>query len=407
MSTFSYKARDRVGKAITGTLDAPDANVARARLGEMGYIPITLKEGKAKAKEKGPATGFLKPKIRPKDIIIFTRQLATLFAAGIPLLRSIQALAEQIENKTLKEVLQKVTAEIQTGAAFSDALAKHPKAFSGIYVSMIRAGEASGTLEDILKRLALLAEHDAETKAKIKAATRYPKIVIGAMLVAIVILMKFVVPNFMQIFETVELELPLATRMLIKANYVFTNYWYILFGGAGILFFAFSKFKKTKYGRRQMDALNLKIPIFGPIFLKVAMSVFTRTLSTLNRSGISIIKNLEICAEVVDNVIIAEVIDHLKENVKEGKSIASTMKESTIFPPMVIQMMSAGEESGELDDMLVKVSEYYDLEVDYAIGNISSLIEPVLLAFLGVVVLFLMLAIFMPMWDLVKLAQEQ
>ncbi|MGR3175240.1 MAG: type II secretion system F family protein [Candidatus Scalindua sp.] len=405
MSTFSYKARDRVGKAVTGTLDAPDTNVARVRLGEMGYIPITLKEGKAN-KEKGTALSFLKPKVRPKDIIVFTRQLATLFAAGIPLLRSIQALAEQMENKTFKEVLQKVTAEIQAGTAFSDTLAKHPKVFSKIYVSMIRAGEASGTLEDILKRLALLAEHDAATKAKIKAATRYPKIVIGVMLAAIVILMKFVVPNFMQIFEMVELELPLATRMLIKANYLFTNYWYILFGGAGILFFAFSKFTKTKRGRRQMDALILKIPIFGPIFLKIAMSVFTRTMSTLNRSGISIIKNLEICAEVVDNVIIAEVIDHLKENVKQGKSIAGTMKESPIFTPMVIQMMAAGEESGELDNMLVKVSEYYDLEVDYAIGNISSLIEPILLAFLGGMVLFLMLAIFLPMWDMTKLAER-
>lgn len=405
MSTFSYKARDRVGKAVTGTLDAPDTNVARVRLGEMGYIPITLKEGKAN-KEKGTAISFLKPKVRPKDIIVFTRQLATLFAAGIPLLRSIQALAEQMENKTFKEVLQKVTAEIQAGTAFSDTLAKHPKVFSKIYVSMIRAGEASGTLEDILKRLALLAEHDAATKAKIKAATRYPKIVIGVMLAAIVILMKFVVPNFMQIFEMVELELPLATRMLIKANYLFTNYWYILFGGAGILFFAFSKFTKTKRGRRQMDALILKIPIFGPIFLKIAMSVFTRTMSTLNRSGISIIKNLEICAEVVDNVIIAEVIDHLKENVKQGKSIAGTMKESPIFTPMVIQMMAAGEESGELDNMLVKVSEYYDSEVDYAIGNISSLIEPILLAFLGGMVLFLMLAIFLPMWDMTKLAEQ-
>jgi type II secretory pathway component PulF len=406
MSTFSYKVRDRVGKALTGTLEAPDANMARVRLSEMGYIPITLKEGKAKTREKGPGISFLKPKVRPKDIIVFTRQLATLFAAGIPLLRSIQALAEQIENKTFKEVLYKVTTEIQTGAAFSDALAKHPKVFSKVYVSMIRAGEASGTLEDILKRLALLAEHDAETKAKIKAATRYPKIVIGAMLVAIVILMKFVVPNFMQIFETVELELPLATRMLIAANDIFSNYWYILFGVAGILFFAFSKFTKTKLGRRQMDALILKIPIFGPIFLKVAMSVFTRTMSTLNRSGISIIKNLEICAEVVDNVVIAEVVDHLKEKVKEGKSIAGTMKESPIFTPMVIQMMAAGEESGDLDNMLIKVSEYYDVEVDYAIGNISSLIEPILLAFLGAVVLFLMLAIFMPMWDLVKLAQD-
>jgi type II secretory pathway component PulF len=403
MTIFKYRARDRVGEAVTGTLDAPGMDIARLRLGEMGYIPIALEEGKAKG--EGLSISFLKPRVRPKDIIVFNRQLSTLFAAGIPLLRSIQALEEQIENKTFKEILQQVTTDIQAGTSFSDALVKYPKVFSGLYVAMIRAGEESGTLDDILKRLATLAEHDAETKAKIKAATRYPKIVIGVMLIAVVILMKFVVPNFVEIFESVQMELPLATRMLLGANHIFASYWYILFGGAGCIYFAFNKYAKTSLGRRHLDILKLKVPIFGPIFLKVAMSVFTRTMSTLNRSGLSIIKNLEICAEVVENVIVAEVIDDLKESVKRGESMAITMRKTKIFTPMVIQMMSAGEESGELDDMLVKVSEYYDLEVDYAIKNISSLIEPLLLAFLGAVVMFLMLAIFMPMWDMVKLAE--
>ena len=404
MPIFKYRARDGAGQAVAGTLEATGLDIARVRLGEMGYIPVFLKEGKAG--KSGLSINFLKPKVTDKDIIVFNRQLATLFSAGIPLLRGVQGLAEQMQNKTFKEILLKVSADIQTGSSFSDALAKHPKVFSRLYINMIRAGEASGTLDNILGRLASLAEHAAETKAKIKAATRYPKIVVSAMIIALLILMKFVVPNFMAIFEQVDLELPLATRMLIEANHLFTNYWYILFGGAGVLFFTFRAYTKTHKGRRQLDLLKLKAPVFGPIFLKIAMSVFSRTMSTLNRSGLSIVDNLKICAEVVGNVPISEVINDIEQGVKRGESVTATIKKSNFFTPMVVQMMSAGEESGELDNMLVKVSEYYDMEVDYSIKNIASLIEPILLAFLGAVVLFLMLAIFLPMWDLTKLAER-
>ena len=404
MPIFKYRVRDGSGKAITGTLEATGMDIARVRLGEMGYIPVRLEEGKAR--ENGFSINFLKPKVTDKDLIVFNRQLATLFSAGIPLLTGIQGLAEQVQNKTFKEILLKLVAEIQTGSSFSDALARHPKVFSGLYINMIRAGEASGTLDETLKRLSLLAEHAAETKAKIKAATRYPKIVVGAMLIAVLILMKFVVPNFMAIFKQVNLELPLATRMLIGANDIFINYWFILFGGVGCLYFVFRAYTRTYRGRFQLDLLKLKVPIFGPIFLKIAMSVFTRTMSTLNRSGLSIIENLEICSEVVNNIPIAEVINDIKESVKRGESIAVTMKKSSFFTPMVVQMMSAGEESGELDNMLIKVSEYYDMEVDYSIKNIASLIEPILLVFLGGIVLFLMLAIFLPMWDMTKLAEQ-
>ncbi len=403
MPIFKYRARDGAGLAVAGTLEASGLDIARTRLGEMGYIPVFLKEGKS---GKSIFSGLLKQKVTDKDLIVFNRQLATLFSAGIPLLRGVQGLAEQMQNKTFKEILLKISADIQTGSSFSDALAKHPKVFSELYINMIRAGEASGTLDDILGRLASLAEHAAEIKAKIKAATRYPKIVIGAMLIAILILMKFVVPNFMSIFTQVDLELPLATRMLIAANSAFTDYWYILFGGAGCLFFVFKTYTKTYKGRRQLDLLKLKIPIFGPIFLKIAMSVFSRTMSTLNRSGLSILENLKICSDVVENVPISEVIGDLRDGVQRGESVAVTMKKSSFFTPMVTQMMTAGEESGELDNMLVKVSEYYDMEVDYSIKNIASLIEPILLAFLGAIVLFLMLAIFLPMWDLVKLAER-
>ena len=404
MPIFNYRARDGAGLAVAGTLEATGLDIARMRLGEMGYIPVFLKEGKAG--KSGFSLNFLKPKVKDKDIIVFNRQLATLFSAGIPLLSGIQGLAEQMQNKTFKEILLKVSADIQTGSSFSDALAKHPKVFSELYINMVRAGEASGTLDDILGRLASLAEHAAEIKAKIKAATRYPKIVISAMLIAILILMKFVVPNFMAIFEQVDLELPLATRMLIEANRLFTNYWYALFVGVGALFFAFKTYTKTYRGHRQLDLLKLKVPVFGPIFLKIAMSVFTRTMSTLNRSGLSIVENLKICAEVVENIPISEVINDIEQGVKRGESVTATIKKSSFFTPMVVQMMSAGEESGELDSMLVKVSEYYDMEVDYSIKNIASLIEPILLAFLGAVVLFLMLAIFLPMWDLTKLAER-
>jgi type II secretory pathway component PulF len=401
---FDYKVRDRAGQSVTGTLEAAGLDIARVRLGEMGYIPVFLKEGKTA--NSSSSINFLKPRVTDKDIIVFNRQLATLFSAGIPLLRGVQGLAEQMQNKTFKEILIKVSTDIQTGASFSDALAKYPKVFSELYINMVRAGEASGTLDDILGRLASLAEHAAEIKAKIKAATRYPKIVISAMLIAILILMKFVVPKFMLIFKQVDLELPLATRMLIAANDAFSNYWYILFGGAGCLFFVFKLYTKTYRGRRQLDLLKLKVPIFGAIFLRIAMSVFTRTMSTLNRSGLSILENLKICSEVVENVPISEVIGDLREGVQRGESVATTMKKSSFFTPMVVQMMTAGEESGELDNMLIKVSEYYDMEVDYSIKNIASLIEPILLAFLGAAVLFLMLAIFLPMWDLVKLAQQ-
>ncbi|MBC8548501.1 MAG: type II secretion system F family protein [Candidatus Brocadiales bacterium] len=404
MPIFNYRARDGAGLAVTGTLEATGLDIARMRLGEMGYIPVFLKEGKAG--KSIFSIGFLKPKVKDKDIIVFNRQLATLFSAGIPLLSGIQGLAEQMQNKTFKEILLKVSADIQTGSSFSDALVKHPKVFSELYINMVRAGEASGTLDDILGRLASLAEHAAEIKAKIKAATRYPKIVISAMLIAILILMKFVVPNFMAIFEQVDLELPLATRMLIEANRLFTNYWYALFVGVGALFFVFKAYTKTHRGRRQLDLFKLKVPVFGPIFLKIAMSVFTRTMSTLNRSGLSIVENLKICAQVVENIPISEVIGDIEQGVKRGESVTATIKKSNFFTPMVVQMMSAGEESGELDNMLVKVSEYYDMEVDYSIKNIASLIEPILLAFLGAVVLFLMMAIFMPMWDLTKLAER-
>lgn len=404
MPTYKYRARDVSGKAVVGLLEAGGTDVAVIRLGEMGYVPVALKETRAKG--NGFLPNLFKRKVGAKDLIVFNRQLATLFAAGITLLKAVQTLAKQVRNKKFKEVLGQISTDIQSGSSFSDSLARHPDTFPPLYIEMVRAGEASGTLEDILKRLAALTEHEAETKAKIKAATRYPKIVVGTLIIAVCILMYLVVPSFIEIFEEVELELPLATRMLILANDMFVEYWYILLAAVAGSYFAFRGFASTPWGRRQLDKLNITVPVFGPLFLKIAMSRFARTMATLNKSGLPILKNLEKCSSIVGNIIIAEEINKMRDSVREGRGLTDALKGSKYFTPMVVQMMAAGEESGELDEMLMKVSEYYDSEVDYTIKNLSSLIEPILLGFLGMGVLFLMLAIFLPMWDLTKMAQQ-
>ncbi|MEE9201228.1 MAG: type II secretion system F family protein [Candidatus Brocadiales bacterium] len=404
MPTYKYRARDVSGKAVVGLLEAGGTDVAVIRLSEMGYVPVALKE--TRAKSNGFLRNLFKRKVGAKDLIVFNRQLATLFAAGITLLKAVQTLAKQVRNKKFKEVLGQISTDIQSGSSFSDSLARHPDTFPPLYIEMVRAGEASGTLEDILKRLAALTEHEAETKAKIKAATRYPKIVVGALLIAVCILMYLVVPSFIEIFKEVELELPLATRMLVLANDMFVEYWYILLAVVAGSYFAFRGFASTPWGKRQLDKLSITVPVFGPLFLKIAMSRFARTMATLNKSGLPILKNLEKCSFIVGNIIIAEEINKMRDSVREGRGLTDALKGSKYFTPMVVQMMAAGEESGELDEMLMKVSEYYDSEVDYTIKNLSSLIEPILLGFLGMGVLFLMLAIFLPMWDLTKMAQQ-
>jgi type II secretory pathway component PulF len=400
MPTFRYKARDKYGALFMGTFETHGKEAVAGHLDSLGYIPVAIEEEKP-----GLSLTELLPQletISSEDLIVFSRQLATLIGAGIPFMASFSALEEQTENPKLKKVISQVQKDVEGGSTFADALAKHPKVFSSMYVSMVKAGETGGVLDEILNRLAMLAEHEAETRARIKAATRYPKIVIVALVVAFGVLVSFVIPKFATLYANYKVALPLPTRLMIGLNNIVHQYGLLILAAAIAAFFGCRKFINTPQGRLWWDGFKLKIPIFGPIFTKTALSRFARVFGTLTRSGLPILQTLEIVSETVGNVVIGRVVDNIRDSARQGRGIVQPMRVSKVFPPIVIQMVAIGEESGKMEEMMMKVSEYYDRDVEYAIKNLSSSLEPILLAVIGVVILFLALAIFLPWWNLIN-----
>ena len=400
MATFRYKARDKHGSLFTGTIETTGPDAVAAQLDNLGYIPVLIEQEK-----EGPS---LKKwieelgKVHPQDLIIFTRQFATLVSAGLPFLATFDTLIEQTENKYLKRIITDVRNDIERGSSLSEAFAKHPKVFSQLYVSMIHAGETGGVLDEILNRLALIAEHEAQTRDRIKSATRYPKIVLFAILVAFIILVTFVIPKFAALYADFEAQLPLPTRILIGMNHLIQGYWYWILGGGILLVLGIRWYVRTPAGRLQWDGLKIRLPIFGPIFLKTSLSRFSRVFGMLTSSGLPILQNLEIVSDTVGNVVIARVVDNIRDNARQGRGLVQPMRVSGIFPPVVIQMVAIGEETGKMEEMLMKISDYYDSDVDYSIRNLSTALEPLMLAVVGGVVLFLALAIFLPWWNLIN-----
>jgi type II secretory pathway component PulF len=402
MPQYQYKARDKEGGLHAGDMEARSREAVADQLSGQGYIPVRIEEQAPPLfRLDFPKLSFTR--IKPQDLIIFSRQLATLMSAGIPFTQSLTTIEKQTENPRLKKTMSDVRQDVESGASFSEALAKHPAIFSKLYVSMIQAGETGGMLDKILDRLALLAEHEAETRGRIKMAVRYPLIVVVAISVAFVFLVSFVIPRFSSIFAQFKTELPLPTRILIGINYAIQHYWYLIILGTGLLVWAVLGYLRTPTGRWQWDGFKLKIPIFGTLFQKIALSRFSRIFGDLQRSGISMMLTLEIAAETLGNVVIARAVSEMRESLREGKSIHEPMEASGLFPPLVVEMMAVGEETGNIDVMLNKVADYYDTDVEYALRNLSSMIEPILLLFIGGMVLFLALGIFLPMWNLIGL----
>lgn len=400
MPNFHYKARNKDGESVVGVMEGASGEVVRISLGERGLIPIQVMEVKPKAHSSMAVFLQKLEKIRPQDLILFNRQLATLIHAGIPITASLTTLSEQTKNKQLSRALKDVVQKIEKGSSFSEALADHPGVFSPLYINMIKAGEAGGVLDEVLEKLAGLTEREAENKAKMKAAMRYPKIVIMAMSAAFFVVVTFVIPRFAGLFRSAKVTLPLPTRILLALNDFLHQYWYL---GLVIVLAVVVGFKlvvRTKKGRWVWDNLKLKIPILGSLFAKIILSRFARMLGVLNRSGIPILTNLGLVAELLDNAVFSEVVLDLRKNVEQGKSLAEPLRGSTIFTPMVVHMIAVGEESGSLDEMLFKVSDYYDAEVDNTLRNLSTLIEPVLIVLIGGMVLVLALGVFLPMWDM-------
>ena len=403
MPIFKYRVRDKSGKSIAGTIDAPNVQMAGDQLYTLGYFPISIEEiGEAISLDLSALlTRFQKVKL--EELIVFSQQLSTLYKAGLPLLSGLESITQQVKNKKFKMTLEEVRKQVEGGSTLHEAMSKYPEVFSTIYVNMVRAGETSGMLGEALDRFITLSDREISTQQRVKEATRYPKIVILSLTVAFAVLLTFVIPRFAQIFAQFKTPLPLPTRIMIGINTVFQNYWYlvlIVVFGIPILL---RRYLRTESGRYFWDRLKLRIPVFGPIFLKIALSRFSYTFAMLNRSGIPILQTLEITSTTINNINLSQSIEEISRNVREGRSLADAMRETEKFTPLIIQMVSVGESSGTLESMLMRITEYYDIEVDNLIKKMSTYIEPFLTLFLGVVVLFLALAVFLPWWNMAKL----
>jgi MSHA biogenesis protein MshG len=320
----------------------------------------------------------------------------------LPLLTGLESITEQIKSQKFRNILDDIRKQIEGGSTLHGAMSKHPEVFSAVYVNMVRAGETSGMLGESLDRFVTLADRELRTKQRVKEATRYPKLVILALIVAFAVLIIFVFPRFAQVFAQFKVSLPLPTRIMIGINEIFQSYWYlVLIFIFGIPIFI-NRYLRTEKGRSSWDKLKMKIPVFGLLFLKIALSRFAYTFAMLNRSGIPILQTLEITSSTINNTTLSQAVEGISRSVKEGRGLADSMRETKMFTPLVIQMVSVGESSGTLDSMLTRITEYYDIEVENTIKKISTYIEPFLTLFLGLFVLFLALAVFLPWWNMVK-----
>jgi len=402
MATFSYRARDNSGQIYTGTIEGDSREAVIDRLREMKYFIISV-EKKSSGLLSQEVT-FLKS-IKIRDLAIFYRQFATMVSAGLTLVNCLEILSKQTENKLLAKKIEDIKKRVEQGSTLADAFASHPETFSKLYINMIKAGEVGGVLDEILNRMATLTEKEYELRQKVKSAMTYPGFVIGAAVVMAIFMLAFILPQFVGVFQQFGGELPLLTRMLVTFTEIFNRYWYIFLAVVVLLVFLFISYSRTKQGHKRIDRLKLKVPVFGNLILKTCINRFTRTLGTLIRSGVPIIQSLKISAESVGNDIIAEAVMQAADRIKEGQSISTPLEESKVFPPMVTQMILVGEESGELETMLLNVAQFYDQEVDRAVEQLTSVIEPILMAVVAVGVGVMVIAMYLPIFSMVNLIQ--
>jgi type IV pilus assembly protein PilC len=409
MPSFEYWVKDKTGKDLKGFQDAQDVQELVRQLKAQEYLVVRVEQVKKGAPilsiQKGAAPKIRQGKsgkVKLDDLVIFSRQMATLVAAGIPLIQALDILAVQMDKEKFRLVLRRMHGDLQSGKSFSEAMQAHPKVFSALFIHMVRAGEMSGRLQEILDRVAQYFEKSSALQKKVKAAVMYPTAVSVMAFGITFFMLAFVIPQFATIFESLSAELPAPTQILINvSNYLAANWWWILAVLGGSIFL-FRKFIGSPAGRLPWDTFTLRMPIFGQIILKVAVSKFARTLSTLLRSGVAILAALEIVSKTSGNARIEKVITDLMGSVKRGESIAGPLEKSDIFPSMVVRMISIGEETGELEEMLTKIADFYDTQVDTAVSGLTSLIEPLIIAFLGIVIGGIVIALFLPILTLTQ-----
>lgn len=382
------------GELRTATIEAPTREDVITQLRRQRLTVVKVD----KEKSRKPRGGSIKM----RDVVIFTRQFATMINAGLPLVQALDILAKQTENKTLANVTRAVVYDVESGNTVADALAKHPKAFGDLYVNMVAAGEAGGILDTILNRLAFFLEKNDALVRKVKGAMTYPGVIMSVAAGAILILLWKVIPTFAEMFGSVGVALPLPTRVVMGMSDFLLAYWWALFLGAGALGFGLKKYYGTDNGRLVIDRLMLRMPVLGDVLLKSAVSRFTRTLGTLISSGVSILDGLEITAKTAGNRVIQDAVMASRASIAGGDTIAAPLQKSQVFPPMVISMIAVGEQTGGLDEMLTKIADFYDDEVDAAVSVLMSLLEPIMIVFLGVVVGGMIVAMYLPIFDMIN-----
>ena len=398
MPTFTYTARDAKGDLKTATIEAANREDVVQQLRRLRMNVVKVEE-QSKSKQKTGGS------VSMRDIVIFTRQFSTMINSGLPLVQALDILSKQSENKALQAVTRQIVFDVESGHTVADALAKHPKAFSDLYVNMVAAGEAGGILDTILMRLATFMEKNDALVRKVKGAMIYPGVIMSVAAIAITVLLIFVIPVFQNMFASVALVLPLPTRIVIGLSGFLKGYWWAIGIGSFLAGYSLKKYYATSRGQLVIDRALLHFPVLGDVLRKSAVSRFTRTLGTLISSGVSILDGLEITAKTAGNRVIQDAIMASRSSIAGGDTISAPLAKSNVFPPMVISMISVGEQTGGLDEMLAKIADFYDEEVDAAVSGLLALLEPVMIVFLGVVVGGMVVAMYLPIFDMVNAVQ--
>jgi len=403
-TTFTYVVRDRAGVTKTGTLDAADQRAVAAKLRGMGYAPVSITQRRQSTLRKDLSIPGFGGKVGLKDLAIFARQFATMINSGLSLIRALNILTEQTDNKRLATILGEIRTEIESGKGLSETLAQH-KEFPKLFVAMVKAGEVAGMLDVVLMRVATTLEKDLELRRRVKSAMTYPVVVLIMAVLLTIVMLIFIVPVFVGMFESLGGTLPLPTRILLALSFVVRKLWYVVVFLPIVGWQVFTYARTQPPIRRQLDVVKLKLPVFGNLFQKIALSRFTRNFGSLLRAGVPILSALEITSETVDNAVISDAVDDVQAAVRDGESVARPLGSHAVFPPMVVQMMAVGEETGAMDEMLMKISDFYDDEVTAMTESLTALLEPLMIGVLGGIVGAMVIALYMPMFEIFDLIQ--
>ena len=405
MPYFNYTIRDANGQTRSGKVEAPNAEELRKRLQAEGLQVLEVTEDRKAPRV--PAGGYGRVKL--SDLAIFARQFSTMLDAGVSLIRCLDVLQAQTNNARLRKILMDLSARVESGESLSRSMARHPKAFSQLIIGLIRAGEVGGVLEESLQRIAGFLEKDVELRRKIRSAMTYPVIVLLAAIGIVIFLVSWLVPQFAQLFKELGIEnLPAPTQFLVDLSALFTQRYYVVLIAVAAVFIAYKLFVSTRVGRRVADRVKLRVPVFGPLHHKIVMARFSRTMGTLLASGVPILQAMETVAGVVGNSVVSDAVIESRARIREGEKIADPLQRSKMFPPMVVHMVSVGEESGSLDHMLNKIADFYENEVEMTIASLTAAIEPVMIVLLGFIVGFIVISMFLPMIEVISnLSQQQ